>query len=528
MSAPKTLGRYQLVEKLAVGGMAEIYVARAQSPYGFEKEYVLKLIHPKHGDDEEFMRMLVDEAKLTAQLTHTNIAQVIDLGVHDDTYFIVMEYVRGRDLHQILNQAYDADIPVPLDVCAFIGKEMAAGLFYAHTKVHETTGKPLNLVHRDISPQNVLVSWDGEVKIVDFGVAKAALAARPETQAGVIKGKFRYMSPEQAWGEKLDGRSDLFSAGLCLYEMATSSMAYDDDPDMRNMLVKMREAKFTPPSELRPEINEHFERIIMTALKRRRHERFSTAEDFEAALNGYLASENPSFTRARVREFLAEIFPDEAPYHASATTLTRSPTKRSGVQDVITEPLSASDVVETTDLASLKDRAIPTPKADSTDEIDTADRTSQNMKTAGDSLEGEFDDEKTELFNGDNAEEYTAPMTAQMDAGMVKGLQHKSGLQPQPDVSPLVRAQRTPSGPQPNLYGSVPPGFKPSVPSEVPNAWLPKEFDGTTSERVRPTARSVFSEIMESPEKRAVILPYIILGVAGMILIGFVMALFIF
>lgn len=315
MAAPKLVGGYEVVDRLAVGGMAEIYIARARGINGFEKHYVLKLIHPKHSGDHEFIRMLVDEAKLTAQLHHVNIVQVIGLGTHEDQYFIVMEYVRGKDLYQILNQAYDKRIPVPLDVCAFIAKEACAGLYFAHT-LHDEDGRQLSLVHRDVSPQNILISWKGEVKVADFGVAKAAIAARPETQAGVIKGKFRYMSPEQAWGEKLDGRSDIFAMGLCLYELITSSMAYEDDPDMRKMLTRMREAKFQPATALRADLDPTFDEIVMKALQRRKQDRYEDAHDFEIALTTYLYGRTPSFTRARVAAFMARLFPDEAPISA--------------------------------------------------------------------------------------------------------------------------------------------------------------------------------------------------------------------
>lgn len=306
----KKLGPYDLVERLAVGGMAEIYVARSRGIQGFEKEYVLKLIHPKYVGDTDFIRMLVDEAKLVGQLAHSNIAQVIDLGVDGESYYILMEYVRGRDLYQILSEAWEQNVKIPIDVAVFIAAQIAQGLFYAHTK-NDETGRPLNIVHRDISPQNVLISFQGEVKILDFGVAKAALGARPETRAGIIKGKFRYMSPEQAWGKRLDGRSDLFSVGLCLYEMLTGKTAYEDDGDMQKTLQRMREAEFVPPSEHRPELDDALEAVVLRALARERHERYSTCHAFEVALNDYLHRHSPGFSRMNVMAFLQELFPDE-------------------------------------------------------------------------------------------------------------------------------------------------------------------------------------------------------------------------
>lgn len=444
------MGGYELVDKLAVGGMAEIYIARARSIQGFEKEYVLKLIHPKHSGDDDFMRMLVDEAKLTAQLHHVNIAQVIDLGREDDNYFIVMEYVRGRDLHQILNRAYDEEVEVPLDVCAFIAREIAAGLHYAHTTDDSFTGRPLRLVHRDISPQNILVSWLGEVKIVDFGVAKAALAARPETQAGVIKGKFRYMSPEQAWGEKLDGRSDIFSAGLCLYEMATSSMAYDDDPDMRQMLVKMRDANFTPPSELRPEIDSELEGIIMKALRRRRHERFETAEEFESALAAYLSRRSPGFTRREVRAFFARVFPDEIPYEV--------PPLLEGLASDDSDSVPATEPVSITNPYGGPTRPVGPKKED---DVDTDDRTLKTRVPRGE-FDGDFEDEATELWANSDREETNQVSTGNMSDDDIRAiLTRAQGLE-----EARQRAQEV--NPSPRIASR-------NARADVPDAWMPEE-----------------------------------------------------
>lgn len=306
----RKLGSYDLVERLAVGGMAEIYLARSRGISGFEKEYVLKLIHPKYVGDADFIRMLIDEAKLVSKLGHSNIAQVIDLGIDGESYYILMEYVHGKDLYQVLTAAWEKDAQIPIACAVYIAKEIAAGLYYAHTK-EDDSGRPLNIVHRDISPQNILVSYQGEVKILDFGVAKAALGARPETRAGIIKGKFRYMSPEQAWGEKLDGRSDVFSVGLCLYEMLTGHPAYEDDGDMQKTLVRMRDAKFTPPSQIRPEIDPKLEGIVMRVLARDRDERYPTAHSFEYDLARYLHLHHAGFTRKDIMIFLKSLFPSE-------------------------------------------------------------------------------------------------------------------------------------------------------------------------------------------------------------------------
>ncbi|MEZ4460414.1 MAG: serine/threonine-protein kinase [bacterium] len=439
MNSPRKLAGYELIDRLAVGGMAEIYLARSRSIQGFEKEYVLKLIHPKHSGDKDFLRMLVDEAKLTAQLHHTNIAQVIDLGLDQDHYFIVMEYIRGKDLFQVLNQAYDMRIPVPLDVCAWIMKETLAGLYYAHTKRDEVSNKPLDLVHRDISPQNIILGWQGEVKVLDFGVAKAAQAARPETQAGIIKGKFRYMSPEQAWGEKLDGRSDMFSAALCLYEMSTSSMAYEDEPDMRKMLVRMREAKFTDPRNLRSDMDREFHDILMKGLERRRQDRYENCEAFERALTRYLYKHTPDFTRADVRAFLAAVFPDEAPYDP-AEVPSRSP-------EQLTEPVPV-----------LPRDPVPKPSGPELDTLqeDTGDETVRRSIVGGRFAvpSDDFDANATELFSSSHP-------AAQTNETKARRSQLKDALRNTAFGEPA----------------------EPIRPQPIPTSWLPKEVpeDGKVS-----------------------------------------------
>ncbi len=342
----KKLGPYDLIERLAVGGMAEIYIARAHGVQGFEKDYVLKLIHPKYVGDHEFIRMLVDEAKLVGALTHPNVAQVIDLGVDGESYFILMEYVRGKDLYQVLNSAWDLGFNLPIPMCLKIARDMCSGLYYAHNKCDET-GRPLNIVHRDISPQNVLVSYNGDTKIVDFGVAKAALGARPETRAGIIKGKFRYMSPEQAWGEKLDGRSDLFSVGLCLYEMVCGETAYDDDGDMQKMLVKMRDAQFTPPSKHRPEVDAELEGIILKSLSRDRTDRYPTCHAFEVALATYMHRKFPGYTRLDVTSVMKEMYPDDTKL-VHVPDPTEKNVSEAGVE-VGTDELEAMGFVEIVD-----------------------------------------------------------------------------------------------------------------------------------------------------------------------------------
>ena len=213
MVVGRRLGAYELVAPLATGGMAELFIAKTAGVSGFEKQVALKVIHPNFSSDQDFVRMLIDEAKLAVQLQHANIVQTYDLGVVDGQYYIAMELVDGADLYKMLKSGAEKGLDFPVEVAAFIASEVATGLDYAHRKA-DPMGRPLQIVHRDVSPQNVLVSYEGEIKIVDFGIAKAALRGQ-QTQAGVIKGKYFYMSPEQAWGDRIDRAPTSSRRGSC-------------------------------------------------------------------------------------------------------------------------------------------------------------------------------------------------------------------------------------------------------------------------------------------------------------------------
>jgi serine/threonine protein kinase len=308
MQEGQQFGPYQLVKRIAFGGMAEIHLAKTSGIGGFEKLLALKVIHPKYSEDQEFIDMLIDEAKIAVQLSHVNICQTFDLGRVDSTYYIALEFIDGKDLYQLLVKCSERDIAIPLDLVAFIGMEMSAGLHFAHTK-SDNYGQPLNLIHRDVSPQNVLVSYDGEVKIVDFGIAKASKRSR-ETESGVIKGKFFYMSPEQAWGDQIDARTDIFSSGICLYEMITGEMLYHEEKALL-LLDKVRKAEIPNMRVRRRDLQQQLEQIVLRALSRDRDRRFQTAGELHAALSGFLYGNWPNFNRSRLMEFMRHVFGDQ-------------------------------------------------------------------------------------------------------------------------------------------------------------------------------------------------------------------------
>jgi serine/threonine protein kinase len=344
----RQFGPYRLIRQIAVGGMAEIHLAKTAGIAGFEKYVALKMIHPNFAEDDDFIQMLVDEAKIAVQLTHGNIAQTFDLGRVGDTYYITMEYVDGADLYKILRRASERDLEMPLDVCAFVGKEISSALDHAHRK-RDHTGKPLGIVHRDVSPQNVLVSYSGEVKLVDFGIAKATMKVR-QTAVGVIKGKYYYMSPEQAWGDPIDHRSDIFSAGIVLYEMITGQMLYLEE-DLHKLLEMARSADIAPPSKLRRGVPPQLERIVMHALAKRPDERYQSAADFASDLERFLHTYSPVFTASKLSSLLRAVVgdplqvPDEAPFQSIEF--------RDGVMS--THPLSDAEVAHAIDRDELRD-----------------------------------------------------------------------------------------------------------------------------------------------------------------------------
>lgn len=305
---PRPFGPYTLVRKLASGGMAEVYVARAKGIGGFEKLVALKVIHPQLSEDEHFVRMLVDEAKLSVLLTHANIAQTFDLGCIEGRYFIVMELVEGADASKLMKKTFSRGHELPMEAAVYIASHVASGLDYAHKKT-ASDGTKLDVIHRDVSPQNVLLSVAGEVKVADFGIAKAALRTS-ETEVGVIKGKYYYMSPEQAWADPMDHRSDIFSTGVVLYELLTGRMLYQLEDNLPALLDRVRRAQIDAPSKHRPEVPKALDEVVLTALARKPSDRYDTSADFAHALERVLFSMDPGYGAAKLARLMTQCFGD--------------------------------------------------------------------------------------------------------------------------------------------------------------------------------------------------------------------------
>jgi serine/threonine protein kinase len=289
---PRPFGKYFLTERIAVGGMAEIYKAKTFGVDGFEKVLAIKKILTHYSADKEFITMLTDEAKLVVNLSHANIVQVYDLGRVGDDYFISMEYINGINLRELIEHAIQIKEKIPEDIALYIISEVCKGLDYAHSKRDEN-GDPINIVHRDISPQNILVSHDGGVKIVDFGIAKAAMNSS-QTNIGILKGKVTYMAPEQAFGKPIDGRTDLFSCGIILYELFSQKRLFTGDSQME-ILKKIRNTKIDEKF-FGDEIPDPIKPILAKALAYSVKNRYQSVADLQIDLTRILYSYYSDFS----------------------------------------------------------------------------------------------------------------------------------------------------------------------------------------------------------------------------------------
>jgi hypothetical protein len=301
-------GKYQLLERVSVGGMAEVFKAKSFGIEGFEKILAVKRILPTMAEDGDFIEMFIDEAKIAGQLSHANICPIYELGKVGDAHYIAMEFVWGKDLLQLMNRFRKMRKHMPPAMVAWIAAKVCEGLDYAHRK-RDRNGNPMNIIHRDMSPQNVLVSYEGQIKIIDFGIAKAA-SRTTKTQAGVLKGKFGYMSPEQVRGLPVDARSDLFAVGTCMHEMSTGERLFLGESDFTT-LEKVRNAEVPPPSRGLADYPPELERIIMKALTLDVADRWSSAAEMQEALQRFLATQKPPYGTSKLAAWMKTAFAAE-------------------------------------------------------------------------------------------------------------------------------------------------------------------------------------------------------------------------
>jgi len=298
------VGRFTLLVPLAQGGMAELWLARQSGLRGFEKLVVIKRMTRKLANDPEYLEMFFSEAQLAAGLNHPNVVQIFDLGEHEDTPYIVMEYLDGEDLHSVRRAAHKQGTAMPDAYAAKYIALAAQGLHYAHTRVGHD-GKPLQIVHRDVSPQNLFCTMEGGLKVVDFGIAKLASTA---TFSGKLKGKLAYMSPEQARGEELDARSDVFALGVVLFELLTRTRLTPKQHDLQLLDFMAGDEPFDAPSSRRGDLPGDLEAIISRALARRRDERFQSAREMQDALESWLVAQKYAVTANDLRDWLRDLF----------------------------------------------------------------------------------------------------------------------------------------------------------------------------------------------------------------------------
>lgn len=308
MPRTRQLGRYQVTERIAFGGMAEIFRGFTYDEDGFRRDVAIKKVLPNYTDDRHFVDMLTDEFKLVSYLRHPNIAEVYELAEVDESLLISMEFIDGKDLRSTVEKGRQRREPLDFDDVTYILARALDGLHHAHI-ARDLEDRPLHLVHRDFSPSNILIAYDGHVKICDFGIAKAA-NNKVQTRTGIIKGKIKYMSPEQAFGRKLDGRSDIFSAGSVLYELATGVAPFNAGNEL-DLIFAVRDANPRPATELNPHIPGPLAAIIERAMARSRSARYQSALEFRDDLLIFLREFNAQYRRTKLARTMKRLWATE-------------------------------------------------------------------------------------------------------------------------------------------------------------------------------------------------------------------------
>jgi len=307
----KKFGKYFLLDQIAQGGMAEIYRARLAGVDGAGRILVIKRIQAGFGENDEFLQMFKSEIKVTMGFNHPNIVQLYDFGEEQNQPYIAMELVDGKNLRQFLSRITENKNTFPVELAAFIIEQSASGLHYAHSYKDKITGQPLNLVHRDISPQNILVSFEGNAKIIDFGIAKARTNSE-STRAGIIKGKPSYLSPEQISGEQLDGRCDVFALGIVLWELLAGRKLFAGENELAVLrLIESCNSHVKPPSTVNPAVPKDLDYIVLKTLAKQREKRYQSAEELQRALHKFVYSNSPDFNPGDLAYFAKDLFKNE-------------------------------------------------------------------------------------------------------------------------------------------------------------------------------------------------------------------------
>jgi serine/threonine protein kinase len=355
--AHQRFGKYLLLSRIAQGGMAELYQAKLVGDEGFEKLIAIKKILPHLAEETNLVKSFIDEAKLAAFLQHPNIVQIYDFGSVNGTYYIAMEYLYGKDLKLITNRYKEMGLPISIENALYIATQVCAGLDYAH-KLKDFQGKPLNIIHRDIGPHNIFITYDGQVKIIDFGIAKAAIQ-NTKTQDGSIKGKMAYMSPEQAQGELIDHRSDIFAMGILLYEMVTHERMFEGDAF--RIFAKVREADYIPAGIVNKALSSELCGIIDKALAQDREQRYQSAEEMLTDLEKYMHGLSISPSYRNLSQYMKELYGEEAKSEFEAIRkITDADSMTSlGADKTIRPQIEKTIVLAENELPSQRKRRIP-------------------------------------------------------------------------------------------------------------------------------------------------------------------------
>ncbi len=455
-------GKYGLIRKLATGGMAEIFLARQDGIEGFSKDLVIKRILPIHADNTELIEMFLDEARIAATLNHPNIVQIFDLGRVDGEFFIAMEYVHGQDLRRICERGLTVGNFLPLRHASRIIADAAAGLHYAHMQ-RDSQGEPLNIVHRDVSPQNIVVSFDGVVKILDFGIAKAANKI-VTTRHGQLKGKYAYMSPEQVNGLEVDHRSDIFSLGTLLYEITVCTRLFKADTDVKT-IKNVSEAVVTPPSQIRPEYPRDLEEIVMRSLTQDPRDRFQNGQELQEALEDFLRNNRMKTGPVQLGNYMREIFPDKLERPTAEPIAPRSTTMTG---------LSRPSATRSTKLERPAPQAAPIPSLPSSAPVTPISRPS-GLRPAPAAAAQSIETEEAPTAMMDAAG-YSLPEPEPLRRGDLPGADEPYSGAPTADqikdwTSSSMRALRRP-GYDPNEYD---PNYQPPQPAQpAPQAYNPQ------------------------------------------------------
>ena len=481
--------KYSVTHKLDAGGMAEVWKGKATS-MGFDKVVAIKRVLPQLAKNDKFIQMFLDEAKLSLYLNHANIVQTFDIGKADQSYFIVMEWIDGANLKGIIEMAGERGYKIPREQAAFIAIEMCKGLSHAHNR-KDPDGKPLNIVHRDISPPNVLISREGEIKLVDFGLAKAASQA-VFTDPGIVKGKFAYLSPEAALGQPVDGRTDVFATGIVLWEMLTGRRLFNGKNDLET--VKMVRAADIPSlASVGIEVEPQLEGVIRRALARDPHQRYQTAEQLGHELASYLASNKLLVTSYDIAVLVKRVLDEKARSTATQPAIMNSGANR--LQDEMQQALGAfTSIDQLEELERQEFQALSEVDPDSSlnimpDAVDPSDWMNDF---------GIFDGDETIIDpNLHNRADLTRPREGGKAKGKPKSSKPPSKSKPvSPAMPPSTDTGDRQRIPPPPL-GSTPPKATPPTLPDTP------AFGAAQSPPERPAARPSTDKVPDVSSRRA-------------------------